>query len=64
MKKLKAIIKRIFQPKLESGNLGCLKARRNTQNGKVEIYAPRSNPEHSLWVETHKDHWSNFEKNQ
>jgi hypothetical protein len=45
------------------GSLGCLKARRNRRDGRVEIFAPRSNPDHSLWLETHKDHWHKFEQN-
>jgi hypothetical protein len=47
----------------EIGSLGCLKARRNKRDGRVEIFAPRSNPEHALWIETHKDHWEKFVQN-
>lgn len=47
----------------EIGTLGVLEARRSKINGRVEIFAPRSNPEHSLWLETHKDHWEKFKKN-
>ena len=47
----------------EAGNLGVLEARRSKKDGRVEIFAPRSNPEHSLWLETHKDHWGKFEQN-
>jgi hypothetical protein len=32
-------------------------------DGHVEIFAPRSNPEHALWLETHQDHWGKFEQN-
>ena len=47
----------------ESGNLGVLEARRSKKDGRVEIFAPRSNPEHALWLETHKDHWKKFQQN-
>jgi hypothetical protein len=47
----------------ESGALGGLEARRSKNDGRVEIFAPKSNPEQSLWLETHKDHWENFEQN-
>jgi hypothetical protein len=47
----------------EYGNLGCLEARRHKKDRRVEIFAPRSNPEHSLWIETHKDHWETFDQN-
>jgi hypothetical protein len=47
----------------ESGALGVLEARRSKKDGRMEIFAPRSNPEHSLWIETHKDHWEKFEQN-
>ena len=46
----------------ESGNLEGLEARRSKKDGRVEIFAPRSNPDHSLWLETHKDHWEKFEQ--
>ena len=41
------------------GRLKNLKARRH-KDGRVEIFAARSNPEHSLWLDAHKDHWPDF----
>lgn len=48
----------------EIGTLGVLAARRRKIDGRVEIFAQRSNPEHSLWLETHKDHWEKFQQNE
>lgn len=45
------------------GKCGSLKARKHI-NGKMEIWAPRSNPEHALWIETHPDHWHKFKADQ
>lgn len=44
------------------GKLKSLEARKH-KDGQVEIFAPRSNPDHSLWIETHRDHWNTFTPN-
>ncbi len=44
------------------GKLNNLEARKH-KDGQVEIFAPRSHPDHSLWIETHRDHWNTFTPN-
>jgi len=43
----------------EYGTLNGLQARKS-ECGKVEFWAVRTNPAHSLWVASHSSHWHKF----
>lgn len=44
----------------EYGYYESLEARRDSKTRVVEIWGVRENPNHSLWVEIHPDHWDKF----
>ena len=44
------------------GKYKSLKSRKH-RDGQMEIWAERTNPNHSLWIEAHPDHWGEFQAN-
>ena len=58
------ILRRLRKPRWEYGSWNSLEARRHRVSGVVEVWCERTNPEHSLWMEIHPSHWSEWKEKE